>query len=89
MPEAVSDDDARWTHEIPDRTGRCAPADQDRANMVERHLWQHEPRGYGWSCHSQIYGTGCTGLATWRHGTAPTQYLATYWCEWHKPMAEG
>ena len=57
--------------------------------LAERHLWMHEPRGYGWSCHSQIYGTGCTQPATWRHGTAPHQYLATYWCEQHKPMAEG
>jgi len=74
---------------VHDQTGPCAPAHRDGAKMAERHLWQYEPRGYGWSCHSQIYGTGCTQTATWRHGTAPKQYLATYWCEWHKPMAEG
>ena len=58
--------------------------------MAKRHLWEHEPRGYGWSCRSQCYGTGCTQLATWRHATAPApQQAATYWCERHKSMAEG
>ncbi|HUH72468.1 MAG TPA: hypothetical protein VLZ05_28675, partial [Mycobacterium sp.] len=57
--------------------------------MAERHLWEHEPRGYGWPCHSQTYGTGCTQPATWRHAIAPTWHVATLWCERHKPMAEG
>jgi hypothetical protein len=58
--------------------------------MAERHLWDYDPHGFGgFPCHSQAFGTGCTELATWRHGMEPRPYLTTFWCERHKPMAEG
>jgi hypothetical protein len=59
------------------------------AAQRNRHIWAHDPDGYGQPCHSQIFGTGCTAVATWRHAMAPTPHLVTFWCKRHKSIAAG